>query len=262
MRLMRLMRRIGPIGPRRLHRAAAGAGRRCGVSRHGVAAGIVGIVGIGWPAEGRGPLEPFGPDKRAVHQVFAQVHPEVVLRKLLELLLAVGVEDLRDVHRGFHVWIVRIQPDERRLLVAVAVIGQVDVRQALRGEARALAVHVLLDLLEEDEGRQPAAVAGAFAVGAVNEFLEEPAVGAGAGAEVGDRPAEVGGGRGPGVPLGAIGREVLEEGLLLGGGGDGIGRPRAGRRFLPGGVEVIGADHGKRSPGGFGIPARSGSVYT
>ena len=75
-----------------------------------------------------------------------------------------------------HLRIVRIEPVVARLLVAVAVVGQVDVDELLCREARGLAFGVFADLPAEDDAGDAAVLAGHLAIGAAHQAAEEKRV--------------------------------------------------------------------------------------
>jgi hypothetical protein len=157
--------------------------------------------------------------------------------------------------------VVRIEPVVLRLLVAVAVIGQVDVDELLRGEARGLTLGVLTDLPAEDDAGDAAVLAGHLPVGAVHQAAEEKRVLPRQGLEFRGGPLESLAGLIPAGALGANLGDALEQCLLVRRGGDGIDRPRAGNGHVLLPVEiVVDANHGTFPPD-CGTPTINDAVY-
>jgi len=90
------------------------------------------------------------------HVTFQQLHPLFVRR---------AGHEFGRLDRVLQLGIVGIESKERRLLVAMAVIGQVDVDQALGREPRRLGGGVLADLFAEDDAGEASIFASRLAIG-------------------------------------------------------------------------------------------------
>jgi len=199
------------------HPAVTGTLRRRGVSRYRIAA----HVSIGRAAVAIEPLLLFG--------------------RLLQLHLAIGFElaeclryrlyvtfwpfahYVRDEHAMLGHRVIGVKADDdRRLLVAVAVVVHVDVGQTLRGEAGGLAVGVVLDLHAENERCHAPTLASPFPIGLKHQAFEQALVSTGESLKRSDLRGEFLGGLVPRCALGAMLGGTFEEGFLLGRGGDGV----------------------------------------
>jgi len=150
---------------------------------------------------------------------FQQLHPLIVRR---------AGHEFGRLDRVLQLRIVRIEPEERRLPVAMAVIGQVDVDQALGREPGRLRGGVFANLLAEDDARQAPIFASRFAVSAEHEPFEEELVGLDQGFQFGGRDFQLFGGLIPGRAIGAKRGRSFEQGFFLRRGRRGIGGPADG----------------------------------
>lgn len=169
-------------------------------------------------------------------------HGVAVLLRLFRRLVLSGLKAADD---PLHLRIRWIEPVVARLLVAVAVIGQVDVGQELRGQARGLGERILVDLLAEDARGHAAVVAGHLAISAKHEPAEKIAIALRDCLELRRRCVELGRGPVPGMAHGPEFGHAFEELFFLERGRDGIGRAGA-RNLLPAlpAVIVVVANHG------------------
>jgi hypothetical protein len=170
--------------------------------------------------------------------------------------------ELDVLNRCLQFRIVRIDPVVARLLVAVAVICQVDVDKTLRGESRGLALRVSPHLFAEDDAGDAAVFAGDFPIGPGYQAAEENPVLSRHVLEFLNGPLELVGGLLPAGPFRAAFGDSFEQVLFVGRGRRGINRPGAlDRRLALPAVGVVVADHGDCPQPVSENPARSESVY-
>jgi len=214
---MGLIRPLGLISPISLispvHGPAARTLRRRGVARHGVAPGIV-------RADfGRQIGKPLGV---ALHQQFDVAPLHDVGEQFLAMLGGHLAFAFDAAECFLELRVGRIETVERRLLVAVPVIGQVDIHQTLSREARGLSGGVETDLLAKDDAGNAPILAGGLAVGPEHDPPKQVLVSLHQRLQLGGGGLELFGGLVPGRPIGANGGDPLEPGLRFRGGRNGI----------------------------------------